>query len=79
MGTIKVTVMNGYLGGIIEEFICHNVDVSNKEEMEYCAAECCAKFSDLHHDIFHAQCADLGWETIEDNYIYMIEEVIDNV
>ena len=79
MGSIKVTVMNGYLYGIIEEFLCNNVDVSDKEEMEYCAEECCAKFLDMHQDVISARCADLDWETIEDSCVYLIEEVIDNV
>ena len=77
MGTIKVTVVNGYLYDIVEEFICYNVDVSDKEEMEYCAEECCAKFLDMHHDALNV--IDADWETIEEHCAYMIEEVIDNV
>ena len=78
MGTIKVTVANGYLN-IVEEFICNNIDTSDKEEMEYCAEECCAKFLDMHHDIINAKCPDLDMETIEENCFYMIEEVVDDV
>lgn len=79
MGTIKVTVTNGYIFNVVEEFICNNIDVSDKEEMEYCAEECCAKFLDMHRDIINVKCADVDQEELEENCFYMIEEVIDNV
>ena len=74
MATIKVTVKNGYLHGIVEEFICCNVDVSDLAEIDYCVDECIGQYLDMHGDAICARCPDLDMETINDSFIYIVEE-----
>ena len=77
MNTIKVTVGNSYFHNVIETFICANVDVSDKNEMEYAAAECCGEYLDMCNDLVNS-CADVPFETIANACYYTIEEVVNN-
>lgn len=76
MGTIVVTVGNRYLHGITEEFICRNVDVSDYDEMEYCAEECVGEYLDMHADVIHS--LDVSYDALYDECYYSIEEVAPN-
>jgi hypothetical protein len=71
--TIRVTVRNSYLHRITEEFICSGVDVSDLEEMEYCAEECVGQYLDMHTDIINR--LDVDFETLAEACYYSIEEV----
>ena len=73
MGSIKVTVGNSYLFSVIEEFICSNIDISDKEEMEYCAEECVGQYLEMHNDIINTLDAD--WDSVVEACYYSIEEV----
>ena len=79
MGTIKVTVGNRYLNGVREEFICSNVDISNKEEMEYAAEECVGAFFDMYHYFFEYETSDISYDEKYEACYYSIEEVFANV
>ena len=73
MNIIKVTVGNSYVHNIIEEFICSNIDISDAEEIEYCAEECCGQYLDMHGDIINS--LDVDWDIFAEACYYMIEEV----
>ena len=75
MRAIKVAVGNRFIPSVIEEFICFDVDISDKNEMEYCAEECCGQYLDMHGDIYNAVLADVDWETFAEACYYTIEEV----
>ena len=75
MAIAKVTVLNSFLPGIIEEFICRDVDFSDLQELEYCAEECCGEYLNMHHDVIRINLPDLTDETIAEECNYMIEEV----
>lgn len=79
MGTIKVVVGNSYLNGVREEFICSNVDISNKEEMEYAAEECIGAFVDMHHFFFEYETPDVSLNKKFNACYYTIEEVVADV
>ena len=53
MAMLKVTVGNRYMGGVVEEFICLNVDISELEEVNYAIDECVGAFVDMHEDFFN--------------------------
>ena len=74
MNTIKVTVGNSFFHGVIEEFITA-VDISDLDEVEMAAGECCGEYLELHGDLIHALTPDIDWETIADACFYSIEEV----
>lgn len=76
MNTIKVTVSNSFFNGIIEEFITH-ADVSDLEEMELAAEECCGEYLNLHGDLIQALTPDQDWDTIAEACYYIIEEVVE--
>jgi len=78
MNAIKVTIGNSYLHGLIEEFICDRVDITNKEEMEYCAEECVGAYLDMHADVIFAKLPDVNSDEIYDACYYTIEEVTPN-
>lgn len=74
MKMLKITVLNGYLN-IIEEFFCRDVNISDPEEVECCAQECCGQYLDMHSDIINT--IDADWDSIADACNYIIEEVSD--
>ena len=78
MNAIKVTVGNSYLHNLTEEFICYQVDTTNKEEMDYCAKECVGAYLDMHADVIFAKVSDIDSDKIYDACYYMIEEVTAN-
>jgi hypothetical protein len=73
--TLKVTVTNTFIPKLKEEFICHNVDITDKDETDYCAEECCGIFLDMHGDEIQRNCPDVDWDTIAEKCSWMIEEV----
>ncbi len=73
MGSIKVTVGNSYLFSVVEEFICTNVDILDKEEMEYCAEECVGQYLEMHNDLINILDAD--WDSVVEACYYSLEEV----
>jgi len=79
MGVIKVTVGNSFLNGVIDEYMCHNVDISSQEEMEYCAEECVGAYLDDHHDLYIALCSDIEFDLFAEACYYLIEEEIEDV
>ena len=72
MNTIKITVGNSFAHNLTEEFITH-VDLSDLDEVEMAAAECCGEYLDMYSDLWNTLDAD--WETIADACHYIIEEV----
>ena len=72
MNTIKVTVSNSFFHGITEEFITY-ADVSDLEEMELAAEECCGEYLNIHGDLI----PDQDWNTIAKACYYTIEEVVE--
>lgn len=75
MNTIKVTVGNGFVPNLIEEFITH-VELSDLDEVEMAAEECCGEYLDMHSDVWHT--LDANFETIAEACYYTIEEVFEN-
>ena len=75
MNTIKITVGNNFSPNLIEEFITH-VDLSDLDEVEIAAAECCGEYLDMHSDLWNT--LDVDFETIADECYYIIEEVAEN-
>ena len=75
MSNISVTVTNRYLPNITEIYIHYNVDISDFDEVDYCAEEACGKFLDEYRDTLFATCPDLDWETIAAACEYLIQEV----
>lgn len=75
MSCLKVTVSNNYLPHIIESFYCIRVDISDPDEVEMCADECCGNYLDMHHDIIIANCPDIASEELAEACYYIIEEV----
>ena len=75
MNIIKVTVGNSYLHGLIEDFICSNVDTSDTEEMDYCAEECIGAYIDMHGDAIFALAPDVDSEELYEACYYEIEEM----
>lgn len=75
MAIAKVTVLNSFLHGVIEEFICTDVDFSDLQEVEYCADECCGEYLEMHHDAIKSNFPDLTDETIAEACSYLMEEV----
>ena len=78
MNTIKITVTNDYLVGLVEVFVCPNVDMSDPEEIEYCIEECCGQYLDMCSDVIYARCPDIAFEIIAEACDYIIEEVNPN-
>lgn len=74
MNSIIVTVKNRYLHGISEEFLCSAVDVSDLNEMEYCAEECCGAFLDMYESTFARECPDVEWDSFVEACYYSIKE-----
>ena len=75
MSNISITVTNRYLPNITEIYVHYNVDISDFDEVDYCAEEACGKFLNEYRDALFATCPDLDWETIADACEYLIEEV----
>ena len=71
MNTIKVTVGNHLMKGVNEEFLCAQVDTSDKEEMDYCAQECVGAYIDMYSSFFDE--GDFSQKV--NNCWYVIEEV----
>ena len=46
MNTIKITVGNSFAHNLTEEFITH-VDLSDLDEVEMAAEECCGEYLDM--------------------------------
>ena len=46
MNTVKITVTNQFCSSIVEEFITR-VDISDLEEVEMAAEECCGQYLDM--------------------------------
>lgn len=75
MNTIKIIVSNSFAHNLTEEFITH-VDLSDLDEVEMAAAECCGEYLDMHFDFWNT--LDVDFETIADECHYIIEEVVEN-
>jgi hypothetical protein len=75
MHTIKITVGNSFAHNLTEEFITR-VDLSDLDEVEMAAEECCGEYLDMHSDLWHT--LDVDFEMIADECHYIIEEVPDN-
>ena len=76
MNTVKITVSNGFFRSIKKEFITR-VDLSDLNEVEMAADECCGQYLELHGDLIHALTPDVDWETLAEACDYMIEEVVE--
>ena len=76
MSAIKITVGNSYIHNLTEEFICIDVDISDPEEVAYCAEECCGQYLDMHGDIINS--LNIDWDTFAQACHYMIEEANTN-
>lgn len=76
MATLKVTVGNRYMGGVVEEFICHNVDISKLEEVNYAIDECVGAFVDMHEDFFNDGSEEEQFQKLA-GCNYWAEEVLD--
>lgn len=72
MATINITVRNPFSPNLTEVYTCFDVDISDLNEVEYCASECCGQFLDEHEDIWNA--LDTPFETIAEACEYIIEE-----
>lgn len=79
MNTIKVIVGNHLMGGVEEEFLCRNVDISDLNEMEYCAEECVGAFIDMYHLFFDQDQGTHTYDQKVNSCWYTIEEVNANV
>jgi hypothetical protein len=77
MNAVKITVSNSYFSQINEEFYTH-VDLSDLDEVEMAAEECCGEYLNLHGDLIQALTPDLDWEQLADACSYIIEEVSEN-
>ena len=73
MTNIIITVGNSYFHGVTEEFITR-CDITDLEELEMAADECCGEYLDLHGDLIHALTPDCSWEEIAEACYYSIEE-----
>ena len=74
MTNLKVTVTNPYLPTVTETFYCFHIDISDLEELEMAADECCGQYLDMHGDAIHATCPDIPWETLAEACEYVVEE-----
>ena len=72
---ILVTVRNKFMPNISENYWCPFVDLSDLQEVENCANECCGNFLDTHGDIIYAMLGDVPFEQIAEACYYTIEEV----
>lgn len=77
MATVKITVTNSFLHGVVETFITR-VDVSDMEEVLMAAGECCGQYLDMHEHTYSTNCPDVEWDIFADNCDYTIEEIINN-
>ena len=75
MATIKITLGNRYISGICEDFICHNVDIFDRDEVEYCVDECCGVFLDNNSNMVTAALRNISEDTLYEGFSYVIEEV----
>ena len=78
MAMLKVTVGNHLMGGVKEEFLCHNVNISDLSEMEYCAEECVGAFIDMYHLFFDQDQGTHTYDQKVNSCWYTIEEVDEN-
>ena len=76
MAMLKVTVGNRYMGGVVEEFICLNVDISELEEVNYAIDECVGDFVDMYRDFFNDGSEEEQFEKLA-GCNYWAEEVFD--
>lgn len=76
MATLKVTVGNRYMGGVVEEFICLNVDISELEEVNYAIDECVGAFVDMYGDFFNDGSEEEQFQKLA-GCNYWAEEVLD--
>lgn len=70
---ICISITNPYAIGVSENFYYPSVDISDKEEMDYCADEACGIYLDMHGDIWNT--LSTPFETIAEACEYIIEEV----
>lgn len=73
MSIIKITVMNDYICNTRETYV-YSVDITDKEEIDAIAEECCGNFLDNHNDVFNT--LDIDFETFAEACTYTIEEVV---
>lgn len=76
MAMLKVTVGNRYMGGVVEEFICLNVDISELEEVNYAIDECVGAFVDMYGDFFNDGSEEEQFQKLA-GCNYWAEEVLD--
>lgn len=76
MAMLKVTVGNRYMGGVVEEFICLNVDMSELEEVNYAIDECVGAFVDMYGDFFNDGSEEEQFQKLA-GCNYFAEEVLD--
>lgn len=75
MNTVKITVGNSFAHNLTEEFLTR-VDLSDLDEVEMAAEECCGEYLDMHSDLWNTLDVDL--EVIAEECFYIIEEVFEN-
>ena len=76
MAMLKVTVGNRYMSGVVEEFICLDVDISELEEVNYAIDECVGAFVDMYGDFFNDGSEEEQFQKLA-GCNYFAEEVID--
>lgn len=74
MANVRITVTNKYLPAAGAVYIHRNVDISDFDEIDYCAEESCGRYLNAYRDQLFAVNPELDWETIAAACEYLIEE-----
>ena len=75
LANINITVNNRYAPSLCESFYYPIIDISDLEEVNYCANEACGVYLDLHGDLICALTPECTFEEIAEAREYIIEEV----
>jgi hypothetical protein len=74
---LQVTIINHNIKFPSQEFICSNVDISDLDEVDYCAQECIGRFVELYEEALGHSLTEREAEAIAAGCSYFIEEDID--
>lgn len=72
---LKITVSNKYAPKLVETYCCFQVDISNKDEVDYCIDEAVGAFMDSYECHLLAVAPDRSFDELLDAIEYTAEEV----
>ena len=72
---LKITISNKYAPKLVETYCCFHVDMSNKEEIDYCIEETIGAYMDSYECHLLAAAPKKTFEELLEGISYIAEEV----